>query len=82
MFTLPSNLNLAVIEFSGSVTETQGRIHTSACTVAVLAEVENISEINVKPEEIRVDVFRASGAGGQHVNKTSQLSELLIYRQG
>ena len=52
------------------VTETQGRIHTSACTVAVLAEVENISEINVKPEEIRVDVFRASGAGGQHVNKT------------
>ena len=52
------------------ITETQGRIHTSACTVAVLAEVENISEINVKPEEIRVDVFRASGAGGQHVNKT------------
>ena len=52
------------------VTEAQGRIHTSACTVAVLPEVENVSDVNVKPDEIRVDVFRASGAGGQHVNKT------------
>ncbi len=51
-------------------TETQGRIHTSACTVAVLPEVEESSQILLPPDEIRIDVFRASGAGGQHVNKT------------
>ena len=51
-------------------TETQGRIHTSACTVAVLPEAEESSQILLPPDELRVDVFRASGAGGQHVNKT------------
>jgi peptide chain release factor 1 len=51
-------------------TEAQGRIHTSACTVAVLPEADEINEVHIDPSEIRVDVFRASGAGGQHVNKT------------
>ncbi len=51
-------------------TESQGRIHTSACTVAVLPEVEAVTEVNLDPGELRVDTFRASGAGGQHVNKT------------
>ena len=51
-------------------TEAQGRIHTSACTVAVLAEADPIADITINPAEIRVDTFRASGAGGQHVNKT------------
>jgi len=51
-------------------TEAQGRIHTSACTVAVLPEADEINEVRIDPSEIRVDVFRASGAGGQHVNKT------------
>jgi len=51
-------------------TEAQGRIHTSACTVAVLPETEEIDEIDINPNELRVDTFRASGAGGQHVNKT------------
>jgi len=50
-------------------TETQGRIHTSACTVAVLPEAEEV-DIDIRPEDIRIDVYRASGAGGQHVNKT------------
>ncbi|MGI9264415.1 MAG: peptide chain release factor 1, partial [Gammaproteobacteria bacterium] len=51
-------------------TESQGRIHTSACTVAVLAEAEEIEEVDINPAELRVDTYRASGAGGQHVNKT------------
>ena len=51
-------------------TETQGRIHTSACTVAVMPEVDDLSEVEIRPDEIRVDTFRASGAGGQHINKT------------
>jgi peptide chain release factor 1 len=51
-------------------TEAQGRIHTSACTVAVLAEADAVSEVQIDPQELRIDVFRASGAGGQHVNKT------------
>lgn len=51
-------------------TESQGRIHTSACTVAVLPEYEEISEIEINPAELRIDTYRASGAGGQHVNKT------------
>jgi peptide chain release factor 1 len=50
-------------------TEAQGRIHTSACTVAVLPEAEDV-EIQIDPSELRIDVYRASGAGGQHVNKT------------
>ena len=52
------------------VTETQGRIHTSACTVAVLPELDEIEEVKLDPSELRIDVFRASGAGGQHIQKT------------
>jgi len=52
------------------VTETQGRIHTSACTVAVMPEADAVSDVVLNPAEIRVDTFRASGAGGQHINKT------------
>ncbi|MDO4230888.1 MAG: peptide chain release factor 1 [Lautropia sp.] len=52
------------------VTESQGRIHTSACTVAVMAEAEPTGDITINPDDLRIDVFRASGAGGQHVNKT------------
>ncbi|MDR2690530.1 MAG: peptide chain release factor 1 [Azoarcus sp.] len=52
------------------VTETQGRIHTSACTVAVLAEADELIDIAINPAELRIDTFRASGAGGQHINKT------------
>ena len=51
-------------------TETQGRIHTSACTVAVLPEPDATEEVTLDPSELRIDTFRASGAGGQHVNKT------------
>jgi peptide chain release factor 1 len=51
-------------------TEAQGRIHTSACTVAILAEQDEVESVTINPAEIRVDTFRASGAGGQHVNKT------------
>ncbi len=51
-------------------TEAQGRIHTSACTVAVLPEEDEIDSIDINPADLRVDTFRASGAGGQHVNKT------------
>ena len=51
-------------------TETQGRIHTSACTVAVLPEPDAAEEVTLDPAELRIDTFRASGAGGQHVNKT------------
>ncbi len=51
-------------------TESQGRIHTSACTVAVMPEVDEVSDIEVNTSDLRVDTFRASGAGGQHVNKT------------
>jgi len=51
-------------------TESQGRIHTSACTVAVMPEPDETTEITLNPAELRIDTFRASGAGGQHVNKT------------
>ena len=51
-------------------TETQGRIHTSACTVAVMPEADEINDVVLNPAEMRIDTFRASGAGGQHVNKT------------
>ena len=51
-------------------TEAQGRIHTSACTVAVMPEADPIADININPADIRIDTFRASGAGGQHINKT------------
>lgn len=51
-------------------TEAQGRIHTSTCTIAVLPEIDEIEEININPADLRIDTYRASGAGGQHVNKT------------
>ena len=51
-------------------TEAQGRIHTSACTVAILPEADEISEVQINPADLRIDTFRASGAGGQHINKT------------
>jgi peptide chain release factor 1 len=52
------------------VTETQGRIHTSACTIAVLAEPDEAEAIRINPADLRIDTYRASGAGGQHINKT------------
>ena len=57
-------------------TESQGRVHTSACSVAVLPEVEELDSIEIDKSEIRVDTFRASGAGGQHVNKTDSAVRL------
>ena len=51
-------------------TETQGRIHTSACTVAILPEADEVEDVNINPADLRIDTYRASGAGGQHVNKT------------
>ena len=51
-------------------TETQGRIHTSACTVAVMPEPDETEEIKINPADLRIDTYRASGAGGQHINKT------------
>jgi peptide chain release factor 1 len=51
-------------------TESQGRIHTSACTVAVLPEPDEVEAVDVNPADLRIDTYRASGAGGQHVNKT------------
>ncbi|QJR13607.1 peptide chain release factor 1 [Usitatibacter palustris] len=57
-------------------TETQGRIHTSAATVAVMAEADDASDVVVNPADVRVDTYRASGAGGQHVNKTDSAVRL------
>lgn len=51
-------------------TESQGRIHTSTCTVAIMPEADAVDEININPAHLRIDTFRASGSGGQHVNKT------------
>jgi peptide chain release factor 1 len=51
-------------------TEAQGRIHTSACTVAVMPEADEIGDVQINPADLRIDTFRASGAGGQHINKT------------
>jgi peptide chain release factor 1 len=51
-------------------TEAQGRIHTSACTVAIMPEADQLVEIDINPADLRIDTFRASGAGGQHINKT------------
>lgn len=51
-------------------TETQGRVHTSACTVAIMPEVADVEKVDLNPSDLKVDTFRASGAGGQHVNKT------------
>ena len=57
-------------------TETQGRIHTSAATVAVMPEADDASDVHINPADVRVDTFRASGAGGQHVNKTDSAVRL------
>jgi peptide chain release factor 1 len=57
-------------------TEAQGRIHTSACTVAVMPEADEVGEVEINPSDLRVDTFRASGAGGQHVNKTDSAVRL------
>jgi peptide chain release factor 1 len=51
-------------------TETQGRIHTSACTVAIMPEADEVSDVDINPADLRIDTYRASGAGGQHINKT------------
>lgn len=57
-------------------TESQGRIHTSACTIAVMPEVDDVDEIEINTGDLRVDTYRASGAGGQHVNKTDSAIRL------
>jgi peptide chain release factor 1 len=57
-------------------TEAQGRIHTSACTVAVMPEADEIGEVDINPADLRIDTFRASGAGGQHINKTDSAVRL------
>ncbi len=57
-------------------TESQGRIHTSACTVAIMPELDEIEEIDIDKSDLRVDTYRASGAGGQHVNKTDSAVRL------
>ncbi|HIG44357.1 MAG: peptide chain release factor 1 [bacterium] len=57
-------------------TESQGRVHTSACTVAIMPEVEDLDEIEIEKSDLRVDTYRASGAGGQHVNKTDSAVRL------
>ena len=58
-------------------TESQGRIHTSACTVAVMPEIEDEAEIDINKADLRIDTFRASGAGGQHVNKTDSAIRII-----
>ena len=57
-------------------TESQGRVHTSACTVAIMPEIDSVDEIEINKNDLRVDTFRASGAGGQHVNKTDSAIRL------
>lgn len=57
-------------------TEAQGRIHTSACTVAIMPEADALADIQINPADLRIDTFRASGAGGQHINKTDSAVRL------
>jgi peptide chain release factor 1 len=63
-------------------TEAQGRIHTSACTVAILPEMVEIERIDINPADLRIDTFRASGAGGQHVNKTDSAVRITHFPTG
>ncbi len=63
-------------------TETQGRIHTSACTIAVLPEADEVSDVEINPADIRIDTFRASGAGGQHINKTDSAVRITHFPTG
>ncbi len=63
-------------------TETQGRIHTSACTVAVMPEADEVSDVQLNPAEMRIDTFRASGAGGQHINKTDSAIRITHFPTG
>jgi len=63
-------------------TESQGRIHTSACTVAILPETEDIEAVEINPADLRVDTFRSSGAGGQHVNKTDSAIRITHFPSG
>ena len=63
-------------------TEAQGRIHTSACTVAILPELEEVGDVEINPADLKVDTFRASGAGGQHVNKTESAIRILHIPSG
>lgn len=63
-------------------TESQGRVHTSACTVAIMPEAQAIDNIDINPSDIRVDTFRASGSGGQHVNKTDSAIRLTHFPTG
>lgn len=64
------------------VTETQGRIHTSACTVAVMPEADEVNDVVINPADIRIDTFRASGAGGQHINKTDSAVRITHHPTG
>ncbi|MDZ7662057.1 peptide chain release factor 1 [Thiohalophilus sp.] len=57
-------------------TESQGRIHTSACTVAVMPEADDVEQVDINPADLKIDTFRASGAGGQHINKTDSAIRL------
>ena len=63
-------------------TESQGRVHTSACTVAVLPEVESVDSIDINPSDLRIDTYRASGAGGQHINKTDSAVRIVHLPSG
>ena len=63
-------------------TEAQGRIHTSACTVAILPEADKIDDVQINPQDLRVDTFRASGAGGQHVNRTDSAVRITHFPTG
>ncbi|MEI7967341.1 MAG: peptide chain release factor 1 [Betaproteobacteria bacterium] len=64
------------------LTESQGRVHTSACTVAVLAEADAEADVLITPSDVRIDTFRASGAGGQHINKTDSAVRVTHLRTG
>ena len=63
-------------------TESQGRIHTSACTVAIMPEAEEIDHIDINPADLRIDTYRSSGAGGQHVNKTDSAIRITHHPSG